>query len=232
MARSTVKTCEATASFADLMRKSWPFALAVIAVGGLAGIAIAGRPVPADTFVLDPSITVPISNSSTSVLLPAPTTSTTTTVPAATTTTSTTTTPASTGPSSTTTSATTASTTTIAASTTTAAATTTTLSGPRLRNQVRLVLANGDGRFRLASVTADRIAPLGYTVDLGDALQTVPVTIIYYRPGFEDEADRAATDIGVPGATIGPLPTNASQPITNSDDRGDVIVVLGPDAPR
>jgi hypothetical protein len=47
------------------MRKSWPFALAVIAVGGLAGVAIAGRPVPADEFVLGPSVTVPVTDSTT-----------------------------------------------------------------------------------------------------------------------------------------------------------------------
>src|SRR3954467_13299767 len=35
------------------MRKSWPFALAVIAVGGVTGAAIAGRPEPRDPFVLD-----------------------------------------------------------------------------------------------------------------------------------------------------------------------------------
>lgn len=209
------------------MRKSWPFALAVIAVGGLAGVAIAGRPVPADPFVLDPSITVPISGSSTTTTTPA----TTTTKPASTTTTDASTT--TTKLASTTSAAPPASSTTIAATTTTtAAATTTTLAGPLPRNQVRLVLANGDGRFRLASVTADRIAPLGYIIDLGDAIETVPATIIYYRPGFDDEAERAAVDIGVPKAIIAALPTNTSQPITNSDDRGDLVAVLGPDAPR
>lgn len=210
------------------MRKSWPFALAVIAVGGLAGVAIAGRPVPADTFVLDPSITVPTSAAD-------PTTSvaaTTTTRPASTTTTADAVATTTTSPASTTSAAAAASTTTVAAATTTVAATTTTLAGPLPRNQVRMVLANGDGRFRLASVTADRIAPLGYIIDLGDAVETVPATIIYFRPGFDDEADRAAIDIGVPKAIIAAMPTNTGQPITNSDDRGDIIVVLGPDAPR
>ena len=57
------------------------------------------------------------------------------------------------------------------------------------------MIANGDGRFRLASITADRLAPLGYIIDLGDALQTVDATIIYYRPGFDDEAAIVANDI-------------------------------------
>ena len=207
------------------MRKSWPFALAVIAVGGLAGVAIAGRPVPADPFVLDPSITVPIADSTPTTLLPA----TTSTEPESTTTTSA---PTTTTPASTTTAPATTSTTTIAATTTTVSATTTTLAGPLPRNQVRLVLANGDGRFRLASVTADRIAPLGYIIDLGDTINTVPATIIYFRPGFEDEAEIVAVDIGVPDAIVAAFPTNSSQPITTSDAQGDIVAVLGPDAPR
>ena len=207
------------------MRKSWPFALAVIAVGGLAGVAIAGRPEPADPFVLDPSITVPVEASSTTTTVP----STTTTAPSTTTTVAATTTV----PASTTTVAAATTTTTRPATTTTIAVTTTTIGGPLPRDQVRLVLANGDGRFRLASTTGQRISPLGYIIDLGDAISTVPATVIYYRPGFEDEAAVVATDIGVPNAVVAPLPTNTSQPITtNSDNRGDVIVVLGPDAPR
>jgi LytR cell envelope-related transcriptional attenuator len=207
------------------MRKSWPFAVAVIAVGGLAGVAIAGRPVPSDPFVLDPSITAPIPDPTPSTLFPSTTTEpkeTTTTVEATTTTAASTTTSV----------ATSAPTTTVVATTTTAPATTTTIGGAVPRNQVRLVLANGDGRFRLASVTAERIEPLGYITDLGDVINTVAATIVYYRPGFDEEAEIVAKDLGVPNAVIAALPTNASQAVTNSDDRGDVIVVLGPDAPR
>ena len=98
-------------------------------------------------------------------------------------------------------------------------------------SEVRLVIGNGDGRFRLASTTADRLRPLGYDIDLGDALVPVDVTIIYYRPGFDDEAEIVAKDVGVPDAIIAAFPTNGAQ-ITNSDNAGDVILVLGPDAPR
>ena len=94
------------------------------------------------------------------------------------------------------------------------------------------MLANGDGRFKLASVTADRIRSLGYIIDLGDTVNLVGATVIYYRPGFDVEAEIAATDLGVPDAIIVAFPKNSSQPITNADDNGDVIVVLGPDAPR
>jgi len=205
------------------MRRSWPFALAVIAVGAVAGVAIAGRPTPSDEFVLDPSVTVAVGPSSSS------------TVPADTTTSAAPVTSTIEVTTSTAEATTTAAPTTVAsteAPTTTAAPTTTIIPGPLPRDQVRLVLANGDGRFRLASTTADRIRPLGYVIDLGDAIGPVDGTVIYYRPGFDDEAAFAAVDIGVPDALILPFPTNASQPITTSDDNGDVIVVLGPDAPR
>ena len=92
------------------------------------------------------------------------------------------------------------------------------------------MLANGDGRFRLASITADRLQPLGYIIDLGDTPETATATVVYFRPGFDDEAEIVATDLKAPQATVAPLPTNVA--ITDSDSRGDVIVVLGPDAPR
>jgi hypothetical protein len=200
------------------MRKSWPFVTAVIVVGGLAGVAIAGRPKPADTFVLDPNQTV-VTEPPTSTSPPTSTTvaeaATTTTAEATTTTVV-------------------AETTTVAPSTTevpttTAQPTTTVIAGPLPRGQVRLVIANGDGRFRLASITADRMRPLGYIVNVGDIPTLVDATIIYYRPGFDDEAAIVAVDDEVPDAILAPLP---DKPVTNADSQGDVILVLGPDAPR
>jgi hypothetical protein len=207
------------------MRKSWPVVFIVIIVGALAGVAIAGRPVPADTFVLDPSVTVPLDvtpsteDISTTVPSTKPATTTTTTRVIATDQ-STTSAQKSTSP--------TAST---GSTTTEPSGTTTTIAGLLPRDQVRLVLANGDGRFRLSSITADRLTPLGYIITLGDALKPVGATVIYYRPGFEDEAAVVAKDLPVPKAVIAPFP-DPSQPVTNSDDAGDVIAVLGPDAPR
>jgi hypothetical protein len=200
------------------MRKSWPFVTAVIVVGGLAGVAIAGRPKPADTFVLDPNQTV-VTEPPTSTSPPTSTTvaeaATTTTAEATTTTVV-------------------AETTTVAPSTTEvpttiAQPTTTVIAGPLPRDEVRLVIANGDGRFRLASITADRMRPLGYIVNVGDIPTLVDATIIYYRPGFDDEAAIVAVDDEVPDAILAPLP---DKPVTNADSQGDVILVLGPDAPR
>jgi LytR cell envelope-related transcriptional attenuator len=209
------------------MSKSWPIALAVIVVGGLAGVAIAGRPDDSDPFVLDSSVAqvTDAAPASAADSTPEATTTTTAPVPAITTTTEPTTT--TTAPV-----ADTAAPSTTEATPTTVQETTTTIGGPLPPDQFRLVIANGDGRFRLAGITADRLAPLGYDIDLGDTLQRVDATIIYYRPGFEDEAAVVAKDLKVPGAILAAFPDNATQPITNSDDSGDVIIVLGPDAPR
>ncbi len=68
------------------------------------------------------------------------------------------------------------------------------------------MLANGDGRFRLASITADRIRSLGYIIDLGDTLNRVERDGRLLPPGFDDEAEIAANDIGVPKAIIVAFP--------------------------
>ena len=98
------------------------------------------------------------------------------------------------------------------------------------RSVVRLVLANGDGRYNLVGRNVDRLTPLGYTeIDQTDASNYVDRTVLYFRPGFDDEAARLAADLLVPDALLEPLP---DQPVTNSDDNGDIVVILGPDAVR
>ena len=49
--------------------------------------------------------------------------------------------------------------------------------------------------------------------------------------GLRRRGSYTAVDIGVPDTLILALPTNAAQPITDSDANGDVIIVLGADAP-
>jgi len=96
------------------------------------------------------------------------------------------------------------------------------------------VLANGDGRFRLASAVADRIRPLGYVIDLGDAVSLVDATVIYWRgpsPYFyaplppKDVAQirRASTDgrLGVPLHT---------PPVSISRGTPDCAVTMAPAA--
>lgn len=98
------------------------------------------------------------------------------------------------------------------------------------RSQVRIVLANGDGRFDLVGANAARLTVIGYVaIDQEDVSLRPGVTTIYVREGFEDEAAQLAIDLQTPAAAIVPLPI---EPITDNDANGDLVVVLGPDAPR
>ena len=208
------------------MRKSWPYLVAVGTLGALAGLAISGRPTPGDSFVIDPSATTtPGASSTTSVpATPVPATtvpSTTSTTAATPITTVPTTLPTTTLPS------TTLPATTVPATTVPA---TTVPNGPRARAEVRLVIANGDGRFNLATANANRLRAAGYVqIDETDVSNFVDATIIYFRPGFDAEAVIVAADLGIPNAIRTPLPAT---PVTINDDLGDIIVVLGPDALR
>lgn len=100
----------------------------------------------------------------------------------------------------------------------------------RDRADVRLVLANGDGRYNLVGRNVDRLRPLGYVeIDQTDLANYVDRTTIYFRDGFEVEAYRLADDLSVPDALVEPL---GLVPVTNDDGAGDVIALLGPDAVR
>jgi hypothetical protein len=217
------------------MRRTWPIPVGIALLGALAGIAIAGQPVEIGTFVVD--AVTETSTSISPVVTLAPTTSQTPgtvdvpTVPTAP--------PATTGTPTTivasTTSTATPTSTTSNAPTTTTGVTTTTITTVAPGHQtldradVRLVIANGDGRFNLAGRNGGRLAAAGYTqIDLEDAAK-VPATVLYYRPGFDDEAAIVAADLSIPDALLQPLPDT---PITANDSLGDIIVVLGPDALR
>jgi hypothetical protein len=102
------------------------------------------------------------------------------------------------------------------------------------RADLRLVIANGDGRFNLATANADRLRAAGYVhIDETDVSKHVAATILYFRFGFDDEAAAVAADLGIPRAQRTLLPTgNPATPVTSDDSLGDIIVVLGPDALR
>lgn len=199
------------------MAKTWPFLLGVAVIGAAAGVAIAGRPTPADTFVID---------SSSTPTAPTTTVNATTTSMVSETSEPPTTTEAA---SSTTGAQTTLPPTTVATSTT-EPTTTSVVDSTLPRDQVRIVLANGDGRFNLAGSNAARLLDAGYvTIDQTDIGARYELTTLYYREGFEDEAAIVAADLLVPDAVIEPL---GDEPITADDGLGDIIVVLGADAVR
>lgn len=211
------------------MRRQWMYLVGVAVVGAVLGVVIAGRPADlnsfrsatsdaaAPVFTTQPPVTTAAS-SSTAVASQPPV------PPAAVTTIAPTTVPETTVPE-----------TTVPATPppTTAPPPDTTLppvNETLARQDVRLVLANGDGRFNLVGRNADRLLALGYTtIDQTDVGARPATTIIYFRQGFEDEAAILAVDLQTPGAAITPLPDT---PVTSNDANGDLIVVLGPDAVR
>lgn len=221
------------------MRRQWMYLVGVAVVGAVLGVVIAGRPADLNSFrsatsdaagpvfTTQPPVTTAAS-SSTAVASQPPV------PPAAVTTIAPTTVPETTVPE-TTVPATTVPETTVPATLppTTAPPPDTTLppvNETLARQDVRLVLANGDGRFNLVGRNADRLLALGYTtIDQTDVGARPATTIIYFRQGFEDEAAILAVDLQTPGAAITPLPDT---PVTSNDANGDLIVVLGPDAVR
>ena len=215
------------------MRKNWPFLVAVAVLGAAAGTAIAGLPGGGgDDFVISsgtsasgaPQVTPATAVSSTLVSIATSTPRPTTTLSVA----SQAPVPTTVAPASTTTTSVPATTTTAPAPVTTTTATTT--DATLGRDQVRLVLANGDGRFNLVGRNADRLLALGYvSIDQTDVGDRPPATTIYFRPGFADEAEVLALDLQTPNAIITALPAT---PVTGNDGAGDLIVVLGPDAIR
>lgn len=222
------------------MRRTWLISAGIAVVGLLAGVGIAGRPLASDSFIIGAAATdgsaasdvvtstaVPAASSSTTTSAAPPTTVSNSVAP---TTVAPTTSQAPDPTAAPTTAAPTSAPTTIATTTTPPPPPPPPTDQTLGRADVRLVVANGDGRFNLAGANGNRLKKAGYvTIDLADVPTGSDPTVLYYRPGFDDEAAIVAADLLVPGALLQPLPDT---PITVNDELGDIIVVLGPDALR
>jgi hypothetical protein len=205
------------------MRRTWPSYVAVLVVGAGAGLAIAGGPGQADTYQIEGAdqLLGGVTIETTPVSLP-PIESTDSTEPS-TTADEPATTEAVTAEPSTATS--------VAPASTAVAASETTLAPDAVPApaDVRVVIANGDGRAGLAGSNADRLAGLGYPVTISSDVDAVTTTQIFYRPDFAAAALQLRADLGTPAAIIGEYGLFT---VTDRDDSGDLIVVLGPDAIR
>ena len=208
------------------MRRAWLPLVLVVVVGALVGLAIAGRPAPSDSFSVDPAAVAALTSTTVeaSTTSDAATTTTTESLPSTT---------ADVSPSSTAAPSTSSSTSSTSSTSTSLDQATTTTTPAIDRRTLRVVIANADGRTGLAQANADRLSALGYeTIDLGDSPQNLASSVIYYRTGFLDEAAVVAADLAIPDIAILEYPSDLAEPLTNSDDAGDVIVLLGADAPR
>ncbi len=100
------------------------------------------------------------------------------------------------------------------------------------RSTLRLVVAGADGRAELADITAARLTALGYdNVRIAQPTAPVEFTIVYFRSGFNREAVSVATDLQADDPMLEEWTLDAANPLTDADEAGDVIVLLGSDAP-
>ena len=66
------------------------------------------------------------------------------------------------------------------------------------RNQVAVMVLNGNGTAGAAHATADRVQAHGYLLgNVGNAPQVTPHTLVMFRPGFAGEGRRLAHDLHV-----------------------------------
>jgi hypothetical protein len=106
-------------------------------------------------------------------------------------------------------------------------ATTTTLAPPRPASAVKVLVANASGIRGLAGVTATKLHTAGYnTLAVVNATKQVTATIIYYQPGYQQEAAALAQDLGLPPTAVQPMAT--PPPVTNLST-ANILVVAGPD---
>jgi hypothetical protein len=66
------------------------------------------------------------------------------------------------------------------------------------RNQVAVMVLNGNGTAGAAHAAADRVQAHGYLLgNVGNAPQVTPHTLVMFRPGFAGEGRRLAHDLHV-----------------------------------
>ena len=95
--------------------------------------------------------------------------------------------------------------------------------GQRPPAQVEVLVLNAARVPGAAGTMSEKLQGLGYvTLTPGDAPQQDP-TVVYFKPGFEAEADALAPQVGG-GAVTEPLPDPS--PFAGTD-QADLVVVIG-----
>jgi hypothetical protein len=106
-----------------------------------------------------------------------------------------------------------------------ASTTTSTVAPLRKPSQVRVLSLNGSGRNGEAAKMSDRVKALGYQIvsPPGTATAVQKQTIVYFRAGFEREANVLGAGLG-PNIPVRALPTPPPGPGT---EKADLVVVVG-----
>jgi hypothetical protein len=104
---------------------------------------------------------------------------------------------------------------------------TTTIAPPRPPSAVKVLVANASGVRGLAGLTATKLHTAGYNpLAVVNATKQVTTTIVYYQPGYEQEAAALAQVLGLPATAVQPMAT--PPPVTNLST-ANILVVAGPD---
>ena len=121
---------------------------------------------------------------------------------------------------------------------TTTSTTTTTTAPPvvtHLPGEVKVAVMNGTGERGRAGRTADTLNATGFVTAAKNTQQDrVEASVIYYRPGYGDDAKAVASVLGAPPDIITPAPTTIMTLIRNPESPADleefnVFAVVGTD---
>ena len=121
---------------------------------------------------------------------------------------------------------------------TTTTTTTTTTAPPvvtHLPGEVKVAVMNGTGERGRAGRTADTLNATGYVTAAKNTQQDrVETSVIYYRPGYGDDAKAVASVLGAPPDIITPAPTTIMTLIRSPESPADleefnVFAVVGSD---
>jgi hypothetical protein len=109
--------------------------------------------------------------------------------------------------------------------------TTTTSSTPlRAPQDIKVLVANGTSTNGLASTVKSKLQGEGYqTLTSTNSSEQVTATILYYRPGYQNEAAALAEFLTLSPTAVQAMPAQA--PVSNpaAVDGANIIVVAGPD---
>ena len=109
--------------------------------------------------------------------------------------------------------------------------TTTTSSAPlRTPQDIKVLVANGTSTNGLASTLKSKLQGEGYqTLTSTNSSEQVTATIVYYRPGYQNEAAALAEFLTLSPTAVQAMPAQA--PVSNpaAVDGANIIVVAGPD---
>ncbi len=122
-----------------------------------------------------------------------------------------------------------------ATTSTTTTTTTTTLPPPVIThapNEVRVAAVNGTGAPGLAGAAAAELSALGFQTRAKNAVSfAMTESMIYYQPGYTDDAKAIAASLSAPLDILTPAPATVLTLVRNPEDVSDfhIFVVLAAD---